>query len=92
MKKCLKIIITVDFSPEPLMEIILKEARKLEVEGTAQVVAENEIRIMACGTKENVDEFLDLLHNSSGKYIPKDVVVEPFIKERDYRGIFRIIE
>ena len=39
-----------------------------------------------------VDEFLDVLHNSSGKYIPKDVVVEPFIKERDYRGIFRIIE
>ena len=92
MKKCLKITITAEFSPESLTAVILKYARQLEVEGTAQVVADNEIRIMACGTKENVDEFLDILHNSSGKYVPEDIVVEPFIKERDYRGIFRIIE
>jgi acylphosphatase len=76
-----------------LRDSIQVAARKLDLEGTVQFVEPNEIVIIACGSKENIDGFLDNIHQGfGGSHVPEDVLVEPFLKEKDYRGIFRILE
>ena len=42
--------------------------------------------------KEGVDAFLDELHKSAGAAELKEIEIEPFLKDKDYRGVFRIIE
>jgi acylphosphatase len=92
MKKCLKITLISKIRGEALRDSIQAAARKLAIEGTVQVVEPNEMIIIACGEKENIDDFLDAVHEGFGVYVPEDVLVEPFLKEKDYRGIFRILE
>lgn len=74
-----------------LQEVVRKQATKCQLEGTAQV-ADNKINIIACGDKTNMDQFLDLLHKGTAKFKPDNVELEPFFKEKDYRGVFRVIE
>lgn len=92
MKKCLKITFVSPVLDGGMRDFIQTAARKLGLEGTVQVIEPNEISIIACGAKNAIDEFLDIIHQGFGSYIPEDVHVEPFLKERDYRGIFRILE
>lgn len=92
MKKCLKIkLISPDMSGG-FRDSVQTAARKLDLEGTVQFVEPNEIVIIACGKKDNIDSFLDNIHQGFGVTVPEDVMVEPFLKEKDYRGIFRILE
>ena len=92
MKKCLKITFIASKIEGFLNDFIQKNARQLNVEGTVQFVEPNGIVIIACGSKENIDMFLDIIHQGFGAHIPENVSVEPFLKEKDYRGIFRILE
>ena len=92
MKKCLKITFILTVLDSSIRDFIQKSARTLGVEGTVQIVEPNEVSVIACGSKEAIDEFLDIVHQGFGSFIPEDVQVEPFLKERDYRGIFRILE
>ena len=92
MKKCLKITLVSKMLGGGLRDSIQAAARKLNVEGTVQCVEPNEIVIIACGLKDNIDGFLDILHEGFGVNVPEDVLVEPFLKRKDYRGIFRILE
>lgn len=93
MKKCLKIAFSVPPSKEFLQTTVLQNARDLEIEGTAQVaLPENIIRIIACGSKQAIDSFLDIIHKEIVKLHINDIEVEPFLKEKDYRGVFRILE
>lgn len=90
MKKCLKItLMTLDSA---FRDVVQGAARKLDLEGTVQFVDPKEIVIIACGSKENIDAFLDNLHQGFGSTVPEEVQVEPFLKEKDYRGIFRVLE
>lgn len=72
-------------------EVIGKQAKKLGIEGTAQIIS-GQIHIVVCGTKEKIDQFLDVVHAGISKLSPTHVEIEPFLKTRDYRGVFRIIE
>ncbi len=92
MNKCLRITFTADVSSDFLRSFVQKHARKIHIEGTAQLVGLQKIRIIACGTKDNVDAFLDVIHKGSAACIPEDIEVESFIKDKDYRGVFRVIE
>lgn len=92
MKKCLKITLRVKIINGALRDAVQATARNLGVEGTVQFVEPNELVIIACGSKDNIDIFLDNIHQGFGTNVPEDVQVEPFLKERDYRGIFRILE
>jgi acylphosphatase len=92
MKKCLKITLISKMLGGGLRDSVQDAARKLDLEGTIQFVEPNEFVIIACGSKENIDGFLDNLHQGFGVNVPDDVIVEPFLKEKDYRGIFRILE
>jgi acylphosphatase len=94
MYKCLKISFSATNIPENfLRNHLLKKAKTLELEGTAQMVkTENIIRVILYGFKEGVDKFVDFLQQGPGSVTLENLEVEPSIKERDFRGAFRIIE
>lgn len=91
MKQCLKITIFIKPSEDFLHDFIRKHATKYALEGTAQG-ADDRVNIIACGEKENMDIFLDILHKGTAKHKPESIELEPFFKEKDYRGVFRVIE
>jgi len=92
MKKCLKITFISEKVEGFLHDFVQKNARMLHLEGTVQFIEPNEVSIVACGSKENIDAFLDIIHQGFESHLPENVSVEPFLKEKDYRGIFRILE
>ena len=92
MHKCLKITFTADLPEGFLQEAIQKHARKLSVEGVAQMLMDNFVKIVVCGTMDEVDSFLDLLYKEVAKIELDELQVEPFLKDKDYRGVFRVIE
>ncbi len=91
MAQCLRISFTGDVPTAFLQNIIQKNAKKLHLEGTAEM-NNNTILIVVCGLKESIDEFVDILHKEIMKKSAENLEIEPFIKEKDYRGVFRIIE
>lgn len=92
MKKCLKVTLIGPHIDGQLKESVQSVARKLDVEGTVQFVEPNQMVVIACGSKEKIDAFLDAVHQGFGEYVPEDIQIEPFLKDKDYRGIFRILE
>jgi acylphosphatase len=93
MNKCLKINFAADYPSGFLQEFVQKHARDLGLEGIAQYVpTEKYTVVLVCGPKEDVDQFVDLLHRGTSKVQLKDISVEPFLKVKDYRGVFRVLE
>lgn len=92
MKKCLRIIISGDYPESFLRDFVQKHARELNLEGTGQFLDDGGVRVIVCGNKESVDVFLDLLHKGTKDITPDDISMEPFVRDKDYRGIFRVIE
>jgi acylphosphatase len=92
MNKCLKITFVADLPDNFLRDFIQKYAKKYGIEGTVQITADDSIKIIACGKKENVESFLDDIHKGTAEVHFEDLVVEPFLKDKDYRGVFRVIE
>lgn len=93
MYKCLKISFSAQNNLDnSLLPNIQKKALQLELEGTAQLVkAEKIVKIIVAGTKDGVDNFVEFLHKGPDGDQLENLEVEPFIKDRDYRGVFRII-
>ena len=94
MYKSLRITLTPTVIPAQFLKnIIQKKALQLELEGTAQMMKPDPlIRIFVSGPKEHVDSFVDFLHKKPGNVVMNSIEVEPFFKEKDYRGVFRIVE
>lgn len=91
MKKCLKIRLGASFSSSVIGEI-QKKGSKLAIEGTIENIAQDdEMNLIVCGNKEEVDEFVDFLHKVAAKEKLSTIEIEPFIKTKDYRGAFRVI-
>ncbi len=91
MAQCLRIRFIPDVSQKILYNSIQKKAKELKLEGIVQS-DQDTILIVICGSKEIIDDFVDLLHKEILKKSSAYVEIEPFIKDRDYRGVFRIIE
>lgn len=92
MNKCVKMTFVIAIKEGFLQNVVQKQARKLEIEGSAQVISPGHIKVIACGAKEKVDAFVDALHKEEAKYAMSEIEVEPFLKDKDYRGVFRVIE
>jgi acylphosphatase len=92
VRQCLSITFSGDYPDGFLRDFIQKQARKFNLEGTAQWNEDGLIRIVICGSTENVDGFLDMLHKGFNGIVPEGINVEPFVREKNYRGIFRVIE
>lgn len=92
MKKCLRISVGHKGS-SGFMQEVHKSGSKLGIEGTLQAVpGDQEMIIIACGLKDQVDQFVDHLHKQAAHEGIVDIAIEPFVKIKDYRGAFRIIE
>ncbi len=93
MNKCLRITFGGDVPESFLTSFIQKHARKLNLEGMAQQIdSEGLVRVVVCGDRNDIDAFLDLLHKGAASFSPENLEVEPFLKDKDYRGAFRVIE
>jgi acylphosphatase len=93
MNKCLKINFASVYPSGFLQEFIQKHARDLGLEGLAQVVPiEGRTVVLVCGPKEDVDSFVDIVHNGTIEVQLQNISVEPFLKVKDYRGVFRVLE
>ena len=93
MNKCLKITFANEIPSNFLRNIVQKYAQKCYIEGIAQVIVpEKRVKIIACGKKCNVDDFVDQLHKQFSEHAIQDVEIEPFSRDKDYRNVFRIIE
>jgi len=93
MNKCLRVVFDSNVSDGFLHDVVQKNAKKLQLEGTVQhIAADNKIRIIVCGDKDGVDKFIDALHKGAGKASLDSIEIEPFLKDKDYRGVFRVIE
>jgi len=88
--KCVKILCGCEVSLE-LTQAIQKLARHLAIEGFIQVMDQDNLKIIACGSKDEIDTFLDTLYKVSITKKPLELEVEPFVKNKDYRGVFRIL-
>lgn len=91
MIKSVRIYINADFDTSSIQTLIQKDARSLSIEGSIQL-HDGKIKIIACGKKDNIDKFIDLVHKEMAAYSEETIEVEPFLKDKDYRGVFRIIE
>jgi len=91
MNQCLMITLTVGISKGFLDNFIKKYARGLALEGVAHLISNKNVRMVVCGESDNVDKFIDLLYEKSTKYDLDDIMVESFFKEKDYRGVFRVV-
>jgi acylphosphatase len=92
MKKCVKIIIQGNFRDGFLFTFVKPQAQSLDLEGTAQMTTEDHVRIILCGDPMSLDKFMDFLHKNSETEHITSIEIEPFLKEKDYRGVFRVIE
>jgi acylphosphatase len=92
MTKCIKIIFKVTDEKNFLYTVVQKQAKKENLEGAAHILSPGHIKVIVCGTKERVDNFIDALHKEQHTYDLRDIEIEAFIKDRDFRGAFRIIE
>lgn len=92
MNKCIKITLRGDLQSSFLYDVIQKQARKFGLEGVAQCLAPDQCKVIVCGDKEHVDQFLESIHKESPAEKINGIEVEPFLKDKDYRGVFRVIE
>ena len=94
MNKCLKITFHGDLPKGFLKSVVQKHAQQLSLEGTVQKVHADGVitRVIACGSKDAIDDFLDVIYEGATTTSLDEIEVEPFLKDRDYRGVFRVIE
>jgi acylphosphatase len=92
MNKCLRITLQIKIEEGTLQNYIQKNAKKFNIEGIAQAVDKETIKIIACGESENIDKFVDSIYAGYKDAKPTIIEVEPFLKDKDYRGVFRLIE
>jgi acylphosphatase len=90
MNQCLKIVVRGDDSSQ-VTEFIQRYAKKYGLEGLVQMTS-GQMHIVACGPKDNLEHFLDALHHGDKTIKLSNIAIEPFLKSKDYRGVFRIIE
>ncbi|MGB8468179.1 MAG: acylphosphatase [Candidatus Babeliales bacterium] len=93
MSQCLHITFLVK-NKNFLQDVVQKKARQLGIEGVVQGLnaPESQVKMIACGTRDALDQLVDALHQGVGKNHISDMAIEPTLKERDFRGVFRVIE
>jgi len=94
MQKCVKLVVRCDHHQLGSVRALIETAAKqYDVEGTLYVQRPAHLQIVVAGEKELVDQFIDQLHHAlHDGAMSVSLEIEASLKERDYRGVFRIIE
>jgi acylphosphatase len=90
MTKCVKISCILKIT-EKFTASVQRRAHQLSLEGLMHVVMPEQIKIVVCGDKDRIDTFVDFLYDEGLLKKPFAIEVEPFLKDKDYRGVFRVI-
>ena len=92
MKQCLKIKVTGNVQSAAYREFIQAHAQKYEIEGTIQNMEDKKsVVINACGASEKLDHLIDFVYKGTTHAKVDHVEVEPLLKEKNFRSVFRII-
>ncbi len=93
-RKCLRITMTATFPANFLVDFIQKQAKKLGLEGTAQREEGDGqmVKISVCGDANALDDFIDAMYAGTKGFELHELEVEPFLKDKEYRHVFRVIE
>ena len=92
MYQCLKITFFVGVANGFLSKYVRNNAMKLGLEGFAHLISDDKVKIIVCGKKNRIDEFVDALYNGTSKFKLDNIEMESHLKDKDYRGIFRVVE
>ena len=92
MKQCMRITFIIGGEKKKLHAFMQDFAEKLQLEGAIQSLSDTKVRVVVCGSKDNVEEFVDAVHIGIAQKKLESLEIEPFLKDRDYRGVFRVIE
>jgi len=92
MKKCIKVQFHAKNPKDFLKKVIPPGIKNSKVEGVAQAIDHQTVQVFICAEQEDLDNFLDLIYENIDQYILEGIEVEPFLKDRDFRGVFRIVE
>ncbi len=92
MRQCIKIKVVGNVQMASYREYVRKNAQRYDIEGTVQNAEDKQsVIILASGVAEKLDEFIDALYKGTSESKVDEVQVEPMIKEKDFRSVFRII-
>jgi len=91
MKQCVKMHVTGKVQGVGFRDFAQKQAQILQIEGAIQNVDNGEVSILACGSSSNLDTFIEQMYKGSPASKVLNVAVEPFLNNKDFRGVFRII-
>jgi acylphosphatase len=92
MKKCVKIMLEGTFPVDYMHKVVLQQARKIGIGGICQMIEGQGVRIIASGTAEQIDDLIDVLYKKSTQKVATGFSIESFLNEKDFRGVFRVIE
>lgn len=93
MNQCLRITFEVPGEQRQTIRLLIQqEAKKFFLEGTVRIMPGFSLKVIACGDKNKMDMFLDSVLKEIEKLRCDRLEIEPFLKDRDYRGVFRVIE
>lgn len=97
MKKCVRITVSSIRDPDTFLTCLKKDVDVSGVEGVVEVIVPDTIEIIIYGTKDGVDEFVNmvdgcLIKHNLNKRDHASFGVEPFLKDEDYRGVVRFVK
>jgi len=91
MRKCLKIQVSGKVQQNAYRSLIQKHAQSLGIEGIAQNIEDDNVVIYACGPSTLLDQFIDMLYKGTTGSKVNNVMAEPYVNEKNFRGVFRVI-
>ncbi len=92
MNRCMRIMCKVEDGKIGIHDFIQQYAQKFSLEGLTQPVSATQVRVIVCGQYEAIENFIDALHHGVVEKMIESIQMEPVFKDRDYRGVFRVIE
>ncbi len=90
-KQCLKITVSGNVQSVGYRAYVKQQAEKLAIEGTAQNAEGGVVIIFACSNTETLDSFIDVLYEGPQDASVSNVVAEPLVVQKEFRGVFRVI-
>jgi len=91
LRRCSRIVVKGKVQGVFYRSFVKEHANALKIEGTVQNSQDGTVVINACGQSEKLEDFIDALYQGSPKSRVEQIVEEPIIHGRDFRGVFRII-
>lgn len=92
MFKSLKIIISGKVAFLEYANFLANKAIILEIQGSVQRFDQNKLLVYATGDADKVESFIDALYVYDKSSEIDDVDIKPLDENKDFRGVFRIIQ